>query len=253
MPARYAHPLRSLLLAATLAAAAPAAAQTVTNGPANVPNTGLPVFSVNPLFVAAYGHTQLVYAASLFGAGPVDITAFSFARNATFSFGQHVSTNAFTITFGVTARTPSGPNALSAVAADNAQTAVQAFYSGTLPGATGANVDPLYRIDGIAPYRYDPSQGNLLLTVTAPGPYQIPGQSHEILLHEVSNDPAKCGRSFAFTNTSGAPVSSVGTLCPVTVFDVAPVVTAAPEPATVVLVAGGLLALAAARRRRATT
>jgi hypothetical protein len=121
---------------------------------------------------AAGGTYQQVYASNAFS-GPVTITQIAFASNARLTSGPGTATYNFNIALSTTA---AGPGALSTnLAANRGADSVQVF-SGPHT-ATITDNDQFDLVIDIAPFTYDPANGNLLLDVVFNSPTQFTGGS----------------------------------------------------------------------------
>jgi hypothetical protein len=119
---------------------------------------------------AAGGIYQQIYATSAFS-GPVIITQIAFASKGQLTSGPGTATYNFNVGLSTTAV---GPNGLSTNLAANRGADFTQVFSGPLTATITANNQFDLVID-IAPFTYDPAQGNLLLDVTFNSPTQFTG------------------------------------------------------------------------------
>lgn len=119
---------------------------------------------------AAGGIYQQVYASSAFS-GTVTITQIAFASKGQLTSGPGTATYNFNIALSTTA---AGPNGLSTNLAANRGADFAQVFSGTLTPTLTANNQFDLVID-IAPFTYNPADGNLLLDVTTNAPTQFTG------------------------------------------------------------------------------
>lgn len=107
---------------------------------------------------------QQIYAASAFG-GSITINSLSFYQNAALSNDLNPALGTYTIQLSTTSRNVGG---LSSDKASNLGADNTTVFTGTLPAAPVAGEQWDINLD--TAFNYDPSQGNLLLTVTANNP-----------------------------------------------------------------------------------
>lgn len=204
------------LLAAS--ACVPAVAATVTIGGTDA-NNGIPF---NSEFGTNLGYQQ-VYSSSQFS-GPVSISGLQFYADTLYPATTISGT--FTISFSIT---PAAVGGLSANEASNVGIDSATFFSGT--------VNNVLSFTGTA-YNYDPSLGNLLMTVSGTGTTSgyLDG----------GTDSAYSSRVYDSTGVGNA----VDRFSLETTFTTGPVSAATPEPSSLVLLATGALGAAGAIRRR---
>ncbi len=121
---------------------------------------------------AAGGVYQQVYAGTAFS-GPVTITQIAFASKGQLTSGPGIATYNFNLALSTT---HAAPNGLSTNLAANRGADFAQVFSGQLTATLTANNQFDLVID-IAPFTYDPANGNLLLDVTFNSPAQFTGGS----------------------------------------------------------------------------
>lgn len=214
-----------VLLLAAGTFCSPAYADTVTIGT----NTNANVFPFSSGYLGEY---QQIYSASMFS-GPVYITGITFFPTASVLISGQFTIHLSTTSAGVTTISSTYANNIGA---DNTQ-----FFSGTV-----SNVNSFAG----GPFLYDPSLGNLLMDVNTISASGIPSFS--------AGCSPDTNRVFNLGGT-GAPTIGFFTLCGaggpyglLTQFTVAPVNSAVPEPATLLLVGSGIASIYLKRKRRAS-
>jgi hypothetical protein len=217
-----------VVVACVLICGAPAFADSITVGGSGDPLNG---------DCAPFGcvlEYQQVYGAGQFSSA-ITIGALTFFNN-NFVPGSIASAN-YTISLSTTT---AAVNGLNGTFADNLGGDNQVFFSGALGGPIGpANQ---FTITGTS-FVYDPSNGNLLLTVSKDG-----GEfDFGLFLDFTSNAPeGMFSRAYGFGNSGIADFVENDTGI-VTQFS-SPVVTAVPEPASLWLLVAGMSAIFLLRR-----
>jgi len=183
-------------------------------------------FSCAYLGISEY---QQVYSSTAFGQA-VSIDQMTFFELA----GSGLSLEAGTFTFSLS-YTSKAVNALSTLPSDNVGAGSTTVFNGSLPGlVSGELVIPFS-----APFIYDPSLGNLLLTVDASG---------------TSGGSGYLTADYSGAVTSRAYVSSTyGNVADPAGLTTEFAATAVPEPATLPLVLSGMLCLGFFQWRRKRT
>lgn len=182
---------------------------------------------------------QQVYGSGLF-TGPIQITGLTFF-NDNFVPGS-ISPANYTISLSTTSSSLDG---LSTTFADNVGADNQVFFIGPLGGLIGPTNQ--FTITG-APFSYNPSQGNLLLSVSK---NVDPGDFSVFLDVNSSPGPNTFSRIYA-DNNSGIADGGDNDYGLVTEFTYSSPPSAVPEPSTFQFVAAGVafVALASAATRR---
>jgi hypothetical protein len=121
---------------------------------------------------AAGGAYQQIYAGSAFS-GPITIKQIAFASSSQLTSGSGTATYNFNISLSTTA---AAPNGLSTNFAANRGADLVQVFSGTV-AATVTHDDQFDLVIDIAPFTFDPANGNLLLDVTFNAPTQFTGGS----------------------------------------------------------------------------
>ena len=181
---------------------------------------------------------QQVYSASLFGGGPINISAVDF-----FAYGSAVSgSRSFTMSLS-TSNNPVG--GLSTTFASNVGANNAVFATSTFSGSY--NLNDLFSFTGS--FNYNPTAGDLLVDILS-----LDGGGGGAPYSMASTAPGVYSRAYAFSSTVSADGNSnydgYGNR---TQFVFGPQSASVPEPGTMALLGLGLLAAFGARRKTVRT
>ena len=154
---------------------------------AGVDNTSFPNFQTGGIY-------QQVYAGSSFS-GPVTITQIAFASSSQLTSGPGTATYNVNISLSTT---PAAPNGLSTNLVANRGADFAQVFTGIKTATLTANNQFDVVID-VAPFTYNPAQGNLLMEVNFNAPIQFTGGS---VLYFTAGSSSSSSRA---ANPSGAP------------------------------------------------
>lgn len=205
------------------------AATMVVGGPGDPGNGECPSFGCGVQF-------QQIYDASLFPSA-ISITGLTF-YNQNWSPGSIASAN-YTIHLSTTSTAIDG---MSLAFADNVGPNNTLFFGGALGGLIGPSNE--FTITG-TPFAYDPTQGNLIISITSDGP----GDLDTVFLDFASSNPSNLfTRSFSFG--SGPEADTITPNEGLVTGFVYATGTEVPEPGSAWLMLGGAAALIGLARKR---
>ena len=191
------------------------------------------------------GTYQQVYASSAFaGLGAVDIEDIGFFQSQVLNNGGTLGGGTFTISLSYTTEAPGSLTIASGPTANVEAGTDDVFFTAPLPAMTPYLSENILTFAG-TPFAYDPSLGNLLMTVSVTGATNTP----PFVFLDVSGASSAALTSSAYFGSMNAANS--GGL--VTGFNTTPQEgSAVPEPASVLLVVAGIGLIGYRSRRRAS-
>ena len=198
-----------------------------------------PSSNTGPDFSAG-GTYQQVYASSAFP-GPITITQVAFASSAEFTDGPGLANYNFSVGLSTTA---AGPGGLSPNFAANRGADFASVFSGPLTATITAN-NQFDLLINIAPFTYDPANGNLLLDVVFNSATQFNGGSALYFRAGFSPNTTR-----AANPESGGTATTVDGFGLQTRFTTGTGPAPVPEPSTLLLLGTGLTSVAAGIRKR---
>jgi hypothetical protein len=253
----FVNALKSIIIAASLAAA-PAAFADVIVAPGGAGNAQGPA----PItyFGATGSRDQQIFASSFFTA-PVSISGISFrtypGAAPSFFSGSTVNVSDITIRAAITSISANEAAGLqpSANFAANLGSAFATVFTGPLTlttAATGAGPQPFdYTINFNSPFAYDPAAGNLLLDFLIPVGATVSGSGFGFLTFDTANTNNDGVRSVSSIFNGAATAGVLDTSGAIVAFNVTAIAAAVPEPSSWALMISGFgLAGVALRRRR---
>jgi PEP-CTERM motif len=176
---------------------------------------------------------QQVYRASLFGAGPVNISEVDF-----FAYSSPISGSR---SFSMVLSTSNNPvGALSLTFASNLGADQVAFATSTFSG--NPNLNDLLAFTGS--FNYDPTAGDLLVDIVS---LDVGDGGPPYLM--ASTNPGDFDRAYSFSSTVNADSANNNGYANRTQFVFGLQQNNVPEPATVLLLGFGLLAIVGTRRK----
>lgn len=183
---------------------------------------------------------QQIFNSSSFGISPITITSLGYSFASTLAGSSLVLDGIYTMTLSYS---NAAVNALSTNMASNISGGTQTIFSGNLGGIDS---NPSFTIP-ITPFIYNPTLGNLLLSINVINQANVPnGTGNGYLAADYTGDTT--ARTWCFGDgCNSGPGSDVGAL--VTTFNTT---SAVPVPAAAWLFGSGLVSLIIARRKKQT-